>query len=59
MDTLDEAVDVITREGLTFTATGADWAANPDGSVIVDYASWRAGRDHRAHRLVQRGAHAA
>ena len=36
-DAVEGAVRVIQREGLSFAATGADWAANPDGSVIVDY----------------------
>lgn len=31
------AVRIIRQEGLTFEATGSDWAANPDGSTIVDY----------------------
>ena len=38
-DDVEEAVRVIQREGLTFAATGNDWAANPDGSVIVNYAT--------------------
>jgi hypothetical protein len=38
-DDIEEAVRVIQREGLTFAATGNDWAANPDGSVIVNYAT--------------------
>ena len=38
-DDIDEAVRAITREGLTFAATGADWAAHPDGSQIIDYAT--------------------
>lgn len=37
--TAHDAVDLIMREGLTFAATGNDWAANPDGSRIVDYAT--------------------
>jgi hypothetical protein len=36
---LDGAVRVFEREGLTFSATGNDWAANPDGTVIVNYAT--------------------
>ena len=39
VDDIDEAVRVLTREGLTFAATGTDWAANPDGSYISDYAT--------------------
>ena len=38
-DAVEGAVRVIQREGLTFSATGNDWAANPDGTVIVDYAT--------------------
>jgi len=38
-DDVDEAVKVIEREGLTFAATGNDWAANPDGSFIANYAT--------------------
>jgi hypothetical protein len=38
-DDVEEAVRVIQREGLTFAATGNDWAANPDGSTIVNYAT--------------------
>ena len=37
--TVEEAVRVIQREGLTFAATGNDWAANPDGTIITDYAT--------------------
>jgi len=36
-----DAVNRLQCEGLTFSATGNDWAANPDGSVIVDYATGR------------------
>lgn len=38
-DQISEAVAVIQREGLTFSATGNEWAAHPDGSQIVDYAT--------------------
>ncbi len=34
-----EAARLIYRKGLTFEATGGVWAANPDGSRIVDYAT--------------------
>lgn len=37
--TAREAVDRIRREGLTFAATGGSWAADPDGSRIVDYGT--------------------
>jgi len=39
VDDLEEAVRVITYCGLTFSATGNDWAANPDGSTITNYAT--------------------
>lgn len=38
-DDTDDAVRILQREGLTFAATGNDWAANPDGSYIEDYAT--------------------
>jgi len=38
-DDVEEAVRAIQREGLTFAATGTDWAANPDGSYTSDYAT--------------------
>lgn len=38
-DDIDEAVRVLQREGLTFSATGNEWAGNPDGSTIIDYAT--------------------
>ena len=38
-DDVDEAVRAIQREGLTFGATGNDWAGNPDGTTIIDYAT--------------------
>lgn len=41
VDDVDEAVRVLQREGLSFAATGNDWAANPDGSYIADYATDR------------------
>ncbi len=34
-----EAARLIYRAGLTFAATGSDWAANPDGSYVSDYAT--------------------
>ena len=39
VSTSAEAVDVLKREGLSFAATGTDWAADPDGSRITDYAT--------------------
>jgi len=41
VDDLEEAVRIITYSGLTFSATGNDWAANPDGTRIVDYGEGR------------------
>jgi hypothetical protein len=38
-DTVEDAVHQITARGLTFAATGTDWAAHPDGTQIVDYAT--------------------
>jgi len=38
-DDVEEAVRVIQREGLTFAATGGDWAGDPDGSTIINYAT--------------------
>lgn len=34
-----EAVELIQSEGLTFAATGSEWAGNPDGSYISNYAT--------------------
>lgn len=45
-----DAVDLIRREGLSFKATGALWAANPDGSRMVNYATGQ---------LVEESAHLA
>ena len=39
VDDIDEAVGVIAREGLSFAATGAGWAADPDGSYVINYAT--------------------
>ena len=38
-DAVEGAVRLIQREGLTFSATGNDWAGDPDGSTIVNYAT--------------------
>jgi hypothetical protein len=38
-DDVEDAVRILTREGVTFAATGNDWAANPDGSYISNYAT--------------------
>lgn len=32
-----EAAQILQREGLSFAATGNDWAALPDGSFTVDF----------------------
>lgn len=40
-DLIESAVRRIQMEGLTFAATGNEWAANPDGSAIIDYATAR------------------
>jgi hypothetical protein len=41
VDTVEEAARVISNAGLTFAATNNEWAAYPDGSQIVDYATGR------------------
>ena len=38
-DTIDEAVRYIEVEGLNFASTGNDWAADPDGSWMLNYAT--------------------
>lgn len=37
--TASEAARLISDAGLTFAATGGNWAANPDGSYISNYAT--------------------
>lgn len=39
VDNVEEAVRIIKGLGLSYAATNNDWAANPDGSVIVNYAT--------------------
>lgn len=34
-----EAARLLEREGLSFAATGNEWAADPDGSYITNYAT--------------------
>ena len=34
-----EVARIIRNAGLDFAATGSDWAANPDGSYISNYAT--------------------
>lgn len=36
---IDNVATLIEREGLTFEATGNEWAANPDGTTITNYAT--------------------
>lgn len=36
---IPEAVEILKSRGLTFAATGGAWAADPDGSRVVDYAT--------------------
>ena len=38
-DSVAELVDAVRRDYVTFTATGTDWASDPDGSQIIDYAT--------------------
>lgn len=38
-DDVDDAVRYIEQSGCTFGATGTDWAADPDGSRIVNYGT--------------------
>jgi hypothetical protein len=39
VDDVDGAVRALERAGVTFAATGTEWAADPDGSYIVNYAT--------------------
>lgn len=36
-DPVEHAIRIIRQEGLSFAATGRDWAADPDGSHLIDY----------------------
>lgn len=38
-DNIEEAVGAIRDMGTDFAASGGDWAANPDGSTIINYAT--------------------
>ncbi|MFD6093453.1 hypothetical protein ACFWGN_15145 [Oerskovia sp. NPDC060338] len=38
-DDQDEVVSLIERTGARFSASGAEWASDPDGSRTVDYAT--------------------
>ncbi|MDF2506327.1 MAG: hypothetical protein K0Q52_186 [Microbacterium sp.] len=38
-DTMAELVAAVRRDGVRFDATGTDWAANPDHSYVIDYAT--------------------
>lgn len=35
--TAREAADLLIAEGLSFAATGSEWAADPDGSHVTNY----------------------
>jgi hypothetical protein len=39
VDDIEEAVHILKRESLTFEASGSDWASDPDGSRITNYAT--------------------
>lgn len=47
-DDVEDAVRYLS--GLSFAATGTDWAADPDGSQIIDYAT--AEREERTGHLI-------
>jgi hypothetical protein len=36
---LHEAIDLCRKHGVSFAATGNQWAADPDGSHVIDYAT--------------------
>lgn len=38
-DTMADLVAAVRRDGVTFAATGTDWAADPDGSFDIDFAT--------------------
>ena len=38
-DSVAELVDAVRRDRVTFAATGSDWASDPDGSQVIDYAT--------------------
>jgi hypothetical protein len=38
-DTMRELIDAVRRDCVTFDSTGAEWASDPDGSHIIDYAT--------------------
>jgi hypothetical protein len=38
---LHEAIELCRKEGVTFAATGNDWATLPDGSHTIDYGTGR------------------
>lgn len=39
VDDVEEAIDVFTRHGLSFRASGSDWASDPDGSYVSNYST--------------------
>lgn len=51
---IHEAIDLIRNLGLTFEASGSEWAADPDGSQIIDYASARR-EQVSAHPVIHTG----
>ncbi len=58
-DTMSELVEALKRDAVSFAATGSDWAADPDGSQIIDYVTgtresvtWHF--DQVSERLLQR-----
>ena len=38
-DSVADIVRAVRWDGATFAATGSDWASDPDGSQIIDYAT--------------------
>jgi len=38
-ETVSDLVAAVRRDYVTFDATGSDWATDPDGSQIIDYAT--------------------
>lgn len=38
-DSVSDLVEAVRRDNVTFESTGGQWACNPDGSDIIDYAT--------------------
>lgn len=38
-DSVADMVRVVRMDGVTFDTTGAEWASDPDGSQVIDYAT--------------------